>query len=237
MSARHASTCTKGTTPLPGPWSSKHLSTPASYQEPLPLPCPRDRDRVPTSAPDPDPRRTRPAAARPPAAPGEERSAAPCRAPAGRPAPPSGHFAVLQHSARGPPEGERWAGGAARRCPRNANSATLPLLQARGSEVTERVERPCTEEPTHYGQARSTQTRERNTRRGPMLRGTARGRQRAALPGRDGRALPAARGREIPAGSPALPCVTGKEKERRRLEAACPQWRGKGSVGPAGRRR
>lgn len=79
--------------------------------------------------------------------------------------------------------------------------------------MSEREERPCTEEPTRYGQVRSAQTRERNTRRGPMLRGTARGRQKAALPGRAGRAVPAAPGRKIPAG-PALPRVTGKEKEK-----------------------
>lgn len=62
---RYASTRTKGAAPLPAPWSSSHLSTPASDQEPLPPPCPRDCHRALSS-------RTRPAAARPPAARGEE---------------------------------------------------------------------------------------------------------------------------------------------------------------------
>lgn len=63
----------------------------------------------------------------------EARRGAPCRAPAGRLAPPSGRLAVLQHRARGPPEGKWRAGGAARRggVPAMPSPLAPPLPRAR----------------------------------------------------------------------------------------------------------
>lgn len=102
-----------------------------------------------------------------------------------------------------------WRSGSAGGGPCNAfpaSSATSPgtaRLNPRvarwQNERSARVQRS----PPAANAARSAQTREQSTRRGPMLRGTARGRQRAALPGRagpgtagfpgSGRSLPAAR--------------------------------------------